>query len=232
MIYNKICVFDFETDGKNPEECSPVQLSALIIDPIKLEIIPKSEFNTFLKPDKLCDTTVSNPYTDSDILEWHGRIRNVSSEQVLTDWKVYPEQKHAWSQFVTYLDKYHLKANGGKKSQFTAPIAAGYNILRFDMHIVNRLSVKYSHTNKENETCLFHPRDKIDIMHLFGIWMSYVSEVKGLSLDSMRDYLGIDKTNAHNALKDVEDCAQILIRFLRLHKKLSQKIKFKDSFKV
>jgi DNA polymerase III epsilon subunit-like protein len=232
MIYNKICVFDFETDGKNPEECSPVQLSALIIDPIKLEIIPKSEFNTFLKPDKLCDTTVDNPYTDSDILEWHGRIRNVSSEQVLTDWKVYPEQKHAWSQFVTYLDKYHLKANGGKKSQFTAPIAAGYNILRFDMPIVNRLSVKYSHTNKENETCLFHPRDKIDIMHLFGIWMSYVSEVKGLSLDSMRDYLGIDKTNAHNALKDVEDCAQILIRFLRLHKKLSQKIKFKDSFKV
>jgi len=232
MIYNKICVFDFETDGKNPEECSPVQLSALIIDPIKLEIIPKSEFNTFLKPDKLCDTTVSNPYTDSDILEWHGRIRNVSSEQVLNDWKVYPEQKHAWSQFVTYLDKYHLKANGGKKSQFTAPIAAGYNILRFDMPIVNRLSVKYSHTNKENETCLFHPRDKIDIMHLFGIWMSYVSEVKGLSLDSMRDYLGIDKTNAHNALKDVEDCAQILIRFLRLHKKLSQKIKFKDSFKV
>lgn len=232
MIYNKICVFDFETDGKNPEECSPVQLSALIIDPVKLEIIPKSEFNTFLKPDKLCDTAVANPYTDSDILEWHGRIRNVSSEQVLTDWKGYPEQKHAWSQFVTYLDKYHLKANGGKKSQFTAPIASGYNILRFDMPIVNRLSVKYSHTNKENETCLFHPRDKIDIMHLFGIWMSYVSEIKGLSLDSMRDYLGIDKTNAHNALKDVEDCAQILIRFLRLHKKLSQKIKFKDSFKV
>jgi DNA polymerase III epsilon subunit-like protein len=69
-------------------------------------------------------------------------------------------------------------------------------------------------------------------MHVFGMWMSYVSEVKGLSLDSMRDYLGIDKTNAHNALKDVEDCAQILIRFLKLHKKLSQKIKFKDSFKV
>jgi hypothetical protein len=48
----------------------------------------------------------------------------------------------------------------------------------------------------------------------------------------MRDYLGIDKANAHNASKDVEDCAQILIRFLRLHKKLSQKIKFKDAFKI
>lgn len=232
MINNKICVFDFETDGKNPEECSPVQLSAVIIDPIKLEIIPKSEFNTFLKPEKLVDPNVENPYTDSDILEWHGKIRNMSADQILAEWKTYPEQKCAWSQFVSYLDKYHLKSNGGKKSQFTAPIAAGYNILRFDMAIVNRLSNKYNNTNKEKETCLFHPRDKIDIMHLFSIWMSYTSEVKGLSLDNMRDYLGIDKANAHNASKDVEDCANILIRFLRLHKKLSQKIKFKDAFKV
>lgn len=225
-------MFDFETDGKKPEECSPVQLSAVMIDPIRLEIIPKSEFNTFLKPEKLLDSDIANPYTDSDILEWHGKIRNISSEQVLSEWKEYPEQKYAWSQFVSYLDKYHLKSNGGKKSQFTAPIAAGYNILRFDMAIVNRLSNKYNNVNKEKETCLFHPRDKIDIMHLFGIWTSYISDIKGLSLDSMRDYLGIDKTNAHNASKDVEDCAQILIRFLRLHKKLSQKIKFKDAFKV
>jgi DNA polymerase III epsilon subunit-like protein len=233
MINNKICVFDFETDGKNPEECSPVQLSAIIIDPIKLEIIPKSEFNTFLKPEKLVNCNTDNPYTDSDILDWHGKIRNLSGEQVLTEWKGYPEQKYAWAQFVSYLDKYHLKSNSNsKKSQFTAPIAAGYNILRFDMAIVNRLSNKYNNTNKEKETCLFHPRDKIDIMHLFGMWTSYISEVRGLSLDYMRDYLGIDKTNAHNASKDVEDCAQILLRFLRLHKKLSQKIQFKDSFKV
>lgn len=232
MLNNRICVFDFETDGKNPEECSPVQLSAIIIDPIRLEIVPKSEFNTFLKPEKLNDTNVNNPYTDSDILEWHGKIRGIGADSVLEDWKTYPEQKYAWSQFVSYLDKYHLKSNGGKKSQFTAPIAAGYNILRFDMQIVNRLSKKYNNTNKEKETCLFHPRDKIDIMHLLSIWLSYVSEIKGLSLDNIRDYLGIDKTNAHNASKDVEDCAQILLRFLRLHKNLSQKIKFKDAFKT
>ena len=50
MIYNKICVFDFETDGKNPYECSPVQLSAVMIDPIRLEIIPNSKFNAYLRP--------------------------------------------------------------------------------------------------------------------------------------------------------------------------------------
>lgn len=233
MLSNKICVFDFETDGKNPEVCSPVQLSAIMIDPIKLEIIPKSEFNTFLKPEKLDSVSEKdNPYTDSDILEWHGKVRGISADQVLKEWHTYPEQKYAWSQFIAYLDKYHTKAHGGKKSQFTAPIASGYNILRFDMAIINRLSIKYDNTNKENETCIFHPRDKIDIMHIFTLWMSYLSDVKSLSLDNMRDYLGIDKANAHNASKDVEDCANILIRFLRLHKTLSNKIKFKDSFKT
>lgn len=232
MIRNKICVFDFETDGKDPKQCSPVQLSAVIVDPIKLEIVDKSQFNTFFKPEKLEDTSVDNPYTDSDILEWHGRVKSISAEQVLSDWKDYPDQKQAWGQFVSYLDKYHSKANGGKKSQFTAPIACGYNILRFDLTIVDRLSVKYGNTNKEQSTCLFHPRDKIDLLHVMFLWTSYFSDVKSLSLDNMRDYLGIDKTNAHDAIKDVEDCAHILIRFLRLHKNLSQKIKFKDAFKT
>ena len=93
-------------------------------------------------------------------------------------------------------------------------------------------SVKYGNTNKENETCLFHPRDKIDLMHVMFLWMSYASDVRSLSLDNMRDYLGIDKTNAHDAIKDVEDCANILIRFLRLHKNLSSKIQFKGAFKA
>jgi len=46
--YHKICVFDFETDGSNPECCSPVQIAALMIDPKKLEVIPDSEFNISL----------------------------------------------------------------------------------------------------------------------------------------------------------------------------------------
>lgn len=232
MIKNKICVFDFETDGKDPSLCSPVQLSAVIVDPIRLEIIDKSQFNTFIKPEKLEDCSIDNPYTDSDILDWHGKVKSVSAAQVLKDWKKYPEQKQSWSQFVSYLDKYHYKGYGGKKSQFTAPIACGYNILRFDMTIVNRLSQKYDNTNREGETCLFHPRDKIDLLHVMFMWTSYISEVKSLSLDNMRDYLGLSKDNAHDAIKDVEDCANILIRFLKLHKSLSQKIKFKDAFKT
>jgi len=43
--------------------------------------------------------------------------------------------------------------------------------------------------------------------------------------------MGIDSSNAHDAFKDVTDCANILIRFLKLHKNLAQRIQFKNCFK-
>ena len=232
MISNNICVFDFETDGANPSVCSPVQLSAVIVDTNRLEIIPDSEFNTYLKPERLDNKKESldiSVYSDSDILEWHGKVKGVDKTEIFDSWLKYPEQKHSWQQFMTYLDNYHLK-NRKTKSQFSAPIACGYNIIRFDMKIIQRLSTKYGNTNKENNTNIFHPRDQIDLMNIAWLWFENLPDVKSLSLDNLREYLGIDKTNAHDAIKDVKDCAEILIRFLRLHRNLSSKIKFRNSF--
>lgn len=231
MIVNNICVFDFETDGSDPTQCSPVQLSAVMVDSNRLEIIKDSEFNVFLKPERIennKEVDIST-YNDSDILDWHGKIKNISKEQVFDLWTNYPDQKHSWKQFINYLENYHTNVKKSK-SQFSAPIACGYNIIRFDMKIINRLSQKYSNTNKEKNTNLFHPRDQIDLMTVSWLWFESLPEIKSLALDNLRDYLGIDKTNAHDAIKDVKDCAEILIRFLRLHRKLTAKIKFKDSF--
>lgn len=232
MIGNNICVFDFETDGSNPSVCSPVQLSSVIIDTQRLEIIKDSEFNTYLKPERLElkkeDQNIS-VYADSDILEWHGKVKGIDKTEVFESWLKYPDQKHSWQQFIAYLDNYHLK-NRKSKSQFSAPIACGYNIIRFDMKIINRLSNKYGNINKENNTNIFHPRDQIDLMNIAWLWFESLPDVKSLSLDNLREYLGIDKTNAHDAMKDVKDCAEILIRFLRLHRNLSSKIKFRNSF--
>lgn len=232
MNTNNICVFDFETDGSDPSVCSPVQLSAVMVDTQRLEIIKDSEFNTFLKPERIENTKEElnvSIYADSDILEWHGKIKGVDKTAIFDAWIKYPEQKHSWQQFVSYLDNYHLK-NRKTKSQFSAPIACGYNIIRFDMKIVNRLSQKYGNINKENNTNLFHPRDQVDLMNIAWLWFENLSDVKSLSLDNLREYLGIDKTNAHDAIKDVKDCAEILVRFLRLHRNLSSKIKFRNSF--
>lgn len=224
--YNKICVFDFETDGSDPRICSPVQIAAVIIDPIKLEIIPKSEFNINFKPEVLEEN--DNYEYQTDILDFHAKVKGCSAEQVLSEWKQYPKQNHAWEMFVNYLDKYHTRTS--KKSQFSAPIAAGYNIYRFDLPIVDRMSVKYNNLNKENKTNLFYPRDVIDAINLVFYWFEHNEDLKNYSLDTIREYFGISKDGAHDAIKDVKDTAEIIIRFMRLHRSLSSKIKFKNSF--
>lgn len=227
MLSKKICVFDFETDGSNPRECSPVQLAAVIIDPIKLEIIKDSEFNVYLKPD-LLEQNIDHQY-GTDILDFHAKVKGCSQSEIVESWKNYPKQDHAWKQFINYLEKYHCRSS--RKNEFSAPIAAGYNIHRFDMIIVNRLSQKYKNTNKENYTNIFNPRDVLDIMNLIFYWFESIEKIKSYSLDNIRDYLGIDKSGAHDALKDVTDCANILIRFLKLHRNLSPKVNFENSFK-
>jgi len=224
--YNKICVFDFETDGSDPLRCSPVQIAAVMIDPLHLEIIDGSEFNINFKPEVLENN--ENYKYETDILDFHSRVRGCSQDDILKAWYQYPKQEHSWKMFVDYLDKYHTRTF--KKSQFSAPIAAGYNIYRFDLPIVDRLSQKYGNLNKEKKTDLFFPRDVIDGMNLMFYWFEHNNDLKSYTLDTIRDYFGISKVGAHDALKDVKDTADIIIRFLKLHRNLGQKIKFKDSF--
>jgi DNA polymerase III epsilon subunit-like protein len=224
--YNKICVFDFETDGSDPSVCSPVQIAAVMMDPISLEIIKDSEFNINFKPEVL-EQNDAYEYT-TDILDFHSRVRGCSKEDILKEWKKYPTQKNSWDLFTGYLLKYHCRSS--KKSQFTAPIAAGYNINRFDLRIIDRLSKKYGNVNKEKNSDIFYPRDVIDVMNLVFYWFESNPDLKSYTMDSLRDYFGIDKTGAHDALKDVKDTAQILIRFLKLHRNVASKVKFKNAF--
>lgn len=224
--YNKICVFDFETDGSDPFVCSPVQIAAVMIDPLQLSIIPGSEFNINFKPEVL-ENNADYIY-EGDILDFHAKVKGSSKENVLAEWKGYPSQKSSWTLFTDYLMKYHCR--GSKKSQFTAPIAAGYNIHRFDLNIVDRLSKKYNNLNKENRSNIFFMRDVIDIMHIIFLWFENNQDLSSYTLDNVRDYFGISKDGAHDAIKDVKDTAEILIRFMKLHRRLSHKILFRDSF--
>ena len=225
----KICVFDLETDGSNPDVCSPVQIAAIMVDPVKLSIVDNSEFNINIKPE-LLEANSEYAYSDSDVLDFHAKVRGSTKESILQSWHSYQKQDHGWNMFVSYLEMYHLRTHGGKKSCFSAPIAAGYNINRFDLRIIERLSKKYNNLNKEGKTSLFYPRDVLDVMNLIFYWFEGNNELKNYTLDHIRDYLGIDGTGSHDALKDVKDTANILIRFLKLHRKLTGKVKFKSSF--
>jgi exonuclease I len=225
--FQKICVFDLETDGANPDICSPVQIASLIVDPIKLEIIKDSEFNINLKPEAL-EKDENYDYHDSDVLDFHAKVRNCSKASILDSWKKYQKQEQGWNMFVKYLEMYHTRTS--KKSCFSAPIAAGYNINRFDLPIVQKLSTRYNHTNKEGKSSLFYPRDVLDVMNMVFCWFESNNDIKNYQLDHIREYLGLSKEGSHDALKDVKDTAEILIRFLKLHRNVSKKVKFKGSF--
>jgi DNA polymerase III epsilon subunit-like protein len=226
MNNNKICVFDFETDGSDPDSCSPVQIAAVMVDPVTLQVIDGSEFNVNFKPEVI-EANENYEYT-TDILDFHAKVRGCSKQDILDQWKKYPKQEYSWKLFTNYLDNYHSRSS--RKSQFSAPIAAGYNIHRFDLRIIERLSQKYKNLNKENRSDIFYPRDTVDIMSLMFYWFEASNELKSYSLDTVREYFGIDKQGAHDALKDVKDCAELLTRFLKLHRNLSSKIKFRNSF--
>jgi DNA polymerase III epsilon subunit-like protein len=225
--FQKICVFDLETDGISPDKCSPVQIAAIMVDPNKLEIIPDSEFNINLKPEALQDKP-DYDYSDSDVLDFHAKVRGSSKEDILKQWKDYQKQEQGWKLFVSYLELYHTRSD--KKSCFTAPIAAGYNINRFDLRIIERLSTKYNNVNKEGKSSLFYPRDVLDMMNMVFYWFEGNSELKNYTLDHIREYFGLSTVGAHDALKDVKDTAHLLIRFMRLHRNLANKVKFKGSF--
>jgi len=223
----KICVFDLETDGANPDICSPVQIAAVIIDPYKLEVIKDSEFNISLKPQAIED----NPeyiYDDSDVLDFHAKVRGCDKTKILEDWRSFQKQDSGWKMFVSYLEKYHIRSD--KKSCFTAPIAAGYNINRFDLRIIDRLSVKYNNVNKEGRTSLFYPRDVIDLMNVIFYWFEGNNELKNYTLDNVREYLGLGNSGSHDALNDVRATADIMMRFMKLHRNLSNKVKFRNAF--
>lgn len=226
MNNNKICVFDFETDGSDPDKCSPVQIAAVMIDPITLQIIDGSEFNVNFKPEVI-EANENYEYT-TDILDFHAKVRGCAKQDILEQWKKYPKQEYSWKLFTNYLENYHSRSS--RKSQFSAPIAAGYNIHRFDLRIIERLSHKYKNLNKENRSDIFYPRDTVDIMSLMFYWFEASNDLKSYSLDTVREYFGIDSHGAHDALKDVKDCAELLTRFLKLHRNLSSKIKFRNSF--
>lgn len=225
--FQKICVFDLETDGISPEKCSPVQIAAIMVDPNKLEIIPDSEFNINLRPEALQDKP-DYDYSDSDVLDFHAKVRGSSKEDILKQWRDYQKQEQGWKLFVSYLELYHTRSD--KKSCFTAPIAAGYNINRFDLKIIERLSTKYSNVNKEGKSSLFYPRDVLDMMNMVFYWFEGNNELKNYTLDHIREYFGLSTVGAHDALKDVKDTAHLLIRFMRLHRNLANKVKFKGSF--
>lgn len=226
MNFHPIVVFDFETDGTDPNTCNPVQLAAIVIEPRTLNIITDSEFCTYIKPDEINNDSYYNDHKDT--IDWHANNMKITAAKVIDKWKAAPSEKNVWSDFKDYLLRYHKQDR--RKSKFSAPIAAGANILRFDLIIIERLSVKYGDLDKDNNIKVFYPRDKIDTMLWCFAWFENLEEPLKYNMNYLRNFFGMSTKGSHDALKDVNDTAQLVIKFLKLHRAYSSQVKFKNAF--
>ena len=220
MNYRDIIVFDFETGSRNPYKTQATQIAAVAIHGRKLTVQPEGYFNSEIRPildDEKAIEMGLDPLEDEALA-----ITRKTREQLAKA----PQPKAVWQKFTNFVDKYNFK-----KTNFYAPLAAGYNIIGFDLPIVDRMCEQYGPKHKKTgRQGLFSPIYKLDLMHTVWMWMENNADIKSLSMDSMRDLLGMDKDNAHDALQDVKDTANILIAFMKLHRRFSPNVKFEKAF--
>ncbi len=209
-IYNNtLMCYDIESSSADPHTTQVLSLSAVMIDPRKLEIIPNSEFNSFVKPD------------DASKVE-AGALK--VNKLNLDDLMKAPSIENVWRDFVSYTQKY-----AKTKKAWDLVIPCGANIIGFDNIIMNRLKERFG------TKTLFHPIHFIDTMNIFYLWFENNPEVEKLNMDYLRGYFGMSeesKASAHTSAGDVNDCAQLIIKELKLRRNLQEKynIKFKGAF--
>ncbi len=216
---NNICVFDFETSGLSPTSDEAVQLAALMIDPYTLEVIPGSEFQSLIKP-----INIFAGSKEEINIKWNKSSgaweKNKKTQEELQD---APLPQHVWKAFASYVKKYNTAGYNGK------PIPAGHNIQGFDLYWVDELSRRHGTADKEGKQNIFNKRTVLDTLNLCFLWFENSVEPGDLQMDTLRKYFGINEIG-HDAWVDVKTTSEILIRFMKLHRHFSNKVKFKNSF--
>ena len=216
-----IMVFDWETDSPNPETCNPVELAAIPVDPRKLEIKKEQAFRATIRPDGI-DTEEYFTKERQDTIAWHAKQRGVDTEEIVKDWKSGQSEKVVWKNFCNYCAKYEVDKKPGQ--WYTEPIPSGYNIIGFDLVIANRLAEKYKTKSP------FSKVTKIDMMDILFMWFENLDEPSSMKLDAFRKFFSMSAKQAHEALSDTIDEAELMVKFMKFHRKQSTVGKFKGAF--
>jgi|TARA_B100000519_G_C14210976_1_gene422648 DNA polymerase III epsilon subunit-like protein len=218
MSYRDYIVFDFETGSRNPQKTQPTQIAALALDGRNFKL--KGTFNSEIRPildDEKAMEMGFDPLEDEAL-----RITGKNREDLAKA----PMPKTVWKKFVNFVNQYNWKG-----TQFFAPIPAGFNIIGFDMIIVNRMCKAYGPYDKDRQQQkLFNKIYKVDMMDNMFMWTEGDPAIKSISMDSLRDRMGLSKENAHDALQDVKDTANIMIKFMKTHRSVYRNLKIDKAF--
>jgi hypothetical protein len=218
MANRDFIVFDFETGSRNPYKTQPTQIAALALDGRDLSV--KGSFNSEIRPlldDEEAIAAGLDPIEDG-ALKVTGKTREKLAEA--------PLLKSVWTKFTKFVDQYNWKGE-----PFFNPIPVGYNIVGFDLIIVNRLCKEFGPWDKTKDNAkLFSKVYKVDLMDNVFMWTEGDPSVKSISMDSLREKMGLSSENAHDALQDVKDTANIFIKLLKTHRAVYQNIEFEKAF--
>ncbi|NDG28576.1 3'-5' exonuclease [bacterium] len=218
MANRDYIIFDWETGSRNPNKTQPTQIAALALDGRNLKL--KGQFNSEIKPvldDEKAISLGLDPIEDEAL-----KITHKTREQLENA----PTLKVVWNKFIKFVGQYNWK-----NDPFYAPIPVGFNILGFDMIIIDRLCREYGPWDKDREKQkLFSRVYKFDIMDNIFAWTEGDPSIKSISMDSLRDIMGLSKENAHDALQDVKDEANIFIKLMKTHRAVYQNMNFEKAF--
>jgi DNA polymerase III epsilon subunit-like protein len=204
-----IIVFDFETNGLDIPTLFPIQVAAMAFNPRTLEPIKvNGTFESLMRPADM--SQLDNTEQKRKALSINKKTR----EQI----EAAPDEAVVWKQFCEWC--YQFNPRG--KSFFTAPIAAGQNIDRFDLPIAQRLCTQYGFTDKEGKMDIFSSYTSIDLKNILYLHFQGSEEIDNLKMDTIRPYFGLSDDNSHDALQDVKDTSALLMRFLKWHRQLTQ----------
>jgi|TARA_Y100000361_G_scaffold15330_1_gene12131 DNA polymerase III epsilon subunit-like protein len=217
-MHRDYIVFDFETGSRNPRKTQPTQIAALALDGRNFKL--KGTFNSEIRPildDEKAIEMGFDPLEDEAL-----RITGKNREDLAKA----PMPKTVWKKFCNFVNQYNWKG-----TQFFAPIPAGFNIIGFDMIIIDRLCKAYGPYDKERQQQkLFNKIYKVDMMDNMFMWTEGDPAVKSISMDSLRDRMGLSKENAHDALQDVKDTANIMIKFMKTHRSVYRNLTIDKAF--
>lgn len=217
-MFRDYIVFDFETGGRNPHTCQPTQIGALALDGRNFKV--KGKFDSEIWAETDDDKAVEaglGPIEDG-ALKVTGKTREKIAEA--------PKLKSVWRKFTDFVNKYNWKG-----TTFFAPIPCGYNIINYDMIIVDRICKEHGPwDSKRNCQKLFHQIYKADVFDDIFSWTEGDPNVKSLSLDAMRDRMGLSSENAHDAFQDVKDTANIFIKLQLSKRAVYRNMNFEKAF--
>lgn len=213
MNFNYLICYDYETGSRNKKDTQLTQIASIVIEPRKLVLIENSLFSSEVKP--ILDDAEAIAAGLAPIEEEALKITHKTREGLAKA----PELKAVWPAWMDNIQKYRTKKNGA----WGAPIRCGYNIHNFDNPITDRYTEQFGQWDKEWATQnVFHPIVSYDLItEFFSITENIkINPTHSISLDNIRKWLGMSGDNAHDAKFDVIDCAELVIRFLRMKRKM------------